>query len=229
MAWARLYAWTSTLLPQHRCRPAAHRTPGWPPFKDGLFSFQHDRSPVHTAASVTRLLEDSCETGVDSVKPEHAFRGCVEKKCLPNEGILPSHFLHGSILHVLHVSISYMSAHSMRALVCAATALMPPHVCHFARQPLHPVLCPCFVSLGVFRHGVVCKLHSCLQVKSCRVPMCSGTANALLVVISALMRFASSTGEVSTTSLKQQTRHARLSAKGRLPSFRKLRRWSSNT
>lgn len=170
MAWARLYAWTSTLLPQHRCRPAAHRTPGWPPFKDGLFSFQHDRSPVHTAASVTRLLEDSCETGVDSVKPEHAFRGCVEKKCLPNEGILPSHFLHGSILHVLHVSISYMSAHSMRALVCAATALMPPHVCHFARQPLHPVLCPCFVSFGVFRHGVVCKLHSCLQVESCRVP-----------------------------------------------------------
>ncbi|KAH7936193.1 hypothetical protein HPB52_019890 [Rhipicephalus sanguineus] len=30
------------------------------PFKDGLFSFQHDRSPLHTAASVKRLLEERC-------------------------------------------------------------------------------------------------------------------------------------------------------------------------
>lgn len=43
--------------------------------------------------------------------------------------------------------------------------------------------------------------------------MCSGMANALLVVTSALTRFVSCTGEVSTTNLKQQIRHARLSAK----------------
>ncbi|KAH7944208.1 hypothetical protein HPB52_017190 [Rhipicephalus sanguineus] len=35
------------------------------PFKDGLFFFQHDRSPVDTAASVKRLLEDRCVMVLD--------------------------------------------------------------------------------------------------------------------------------------------------------------------
>ncbi|KAH6927980.1 hypothetical protein HPB50_010210 [Hyalomma asiaticum] len=30
------------------------------PLEDGLFSFQHDRSPIHTASSVNRLLEERC-------------------------------------------------------------------------------------------------------------------------------------------------------------------------
>ncbi|KAH6922278.1 hypothetical protein HPB50_011940 [Hyalomma asiaticum] len=33
------------------------------PFEDGLFSFQHDRSPIHTASSVNRLLEESLSYG----------------------------------------------------------------------------------------------------------------------------------------------------------------------
>lgn len=30
------------------------------PFRDGVFFYQHDRSPIHTAACVTNLLEERC-------------------------------------------------------------------------------------------------------------------------------------------------------------------------
>ncbi|KAL1480454.1 hypothetical protein MTO96_034717 [Rhipicephalus appendiculatus] len=47
------------------------------PFKDSLFYFQHERSPVHTAAPVTRLLEERCAMVLDW-PPEGADMNIIE-------------------------------------------------------------------------------------------------------------------------------------------------------
>ncbi|KAH8033131.1 hypothetical protein HPB51_007748 [Rhipicephalus microplus] len=64
-AWAGWYAWMVTSTPQHTAISVLlpHTLNG--PFKDGLFSFQHDRSPVHTAVPIKHMLEERCVMELD--------------------------------------------------------------------------------------------------------------------------------------------------------------------